>query len=295
MNGHTRLETKNAFIGSFTVLMAVYHKENPQRFDQALTSIFANSLAPDKILLIVDGPLTDALEAVLARHQEQQASLKVHRLPKNRGLAQALNIGLSLIDTEWVARADSDDLNHLERFAKQAAAIAAADPPLDLLGSAIQEVDFDGTPLAVRRTVSGHQEICKFAARRNPFNHMTVWYRAALAREVGGYPDIHLKEDYALWASIIHAGGRCENLSEVLVYAVTGKAMYRRRGGRRYAMAELLLQRHLHKVDLKSAFQASFDGFARAVVFLMPSNIREIIYINMLRTSNSSDHDTSLK
>lgn len=269
----------------FTVLMAVYHKDDPDQFDRALASVFANSLAPDAVLIVADGPLTEALDAVLARHQAQEPTLKLHRLARNKGLAMALNEGLERIETEWVARADSDDLNRPDRFAKQATALAAADGTLDLLGCAVQEIDPDGTPLAVRRTVSGHDTIRRFAARRNPFNHMTVWYRAALARQVGGYPNIHLKEDYALWASMMRAGARCENLPEVLVDAVTGEEMYRRRGGLKYAVAEIRLQRHLRSVGLKSAVQATFDGLARAAVFLMPAALRAFIYKHALRES----------
>lgn len=272
----------------FTVLMAVYHKDDPDKFDCALGSVFANTLLPDAVLVIADGPLTGALDAVLARHQIQQPTLQLHRLARNEGLAIALNEGLKLIETEWVARADSDDLNHPDRFAKQAAALAAANGTLDLLGSAIQEIDFDGTPLAVRYTVSNHDAICKFAARRNPFNHMTVWYRAALARQVGGYPNIHLKEDYGLWANMMQAGARCKNLPEILVDAVTGKEMYRRRGGFKYAAAEIQLQRHLMKAGLKSLLQATIDGIARAIVFLMPSAFRAFIYKYALRAKTPS-------
>jgi glycosyltransferase involved in cell wall biosynthesis len=269
--------------------MAVYHKDDPERFDAALSSVFANSQVPDAVLIIADGPLTPELDAVLSDQMTREDTLKLHRLAQNQGLAAALNAGLLLVETEWVVRADSDDYNHSDRFAKQAAALAMRNGSLDLLGSAIQEIDLDGKPLAIRQTVSGHDAIRSFAARRNPFNHMTVWYRAELARRVGGYPNVYLKEDYALWARMIQEGARCENLPEVLVTAAAGEDLYRRRGGGRYAAAELQLQIHLYNAGLKSISQAAFDGFARAVVFLMPATLRARIYKSMLRKRTSKD------
>ncbi|MFC2970455.1 glycosyltransferase [Acidimangrovimonas pyrenivorans] len=271
------------FEGGFTVLMAVYGGDDPERFARALESVFANSLPPDRMLLVVDGPVPEALERQIDRLQATQPCVRVHRLAENRGLAMALNAGLALVETEWVVRADSDDINRPDRFAKQAAAINAAPSPIDLLGGAIQEIDFDDTPLAVRRTAEGAESIRKFARKRNPFNHMTVAYRTALAREVGGYPNIHLKEDYGLWASLLQAGARVENLPDILVDAITGQDMYRRRGGTRYALAELHLQRHLVRCGLKPWPLAIAHGLARSLIFLLPAPARTQFYRLVLR------------
>lgn len=98
-----------------------------------------------------------------------------------------------------------------------------------------------------------------------------------------GYPDIHLKEDYALWASIFACGAKAANMPETLVRATTGRDMYRRRGGIRYALAEIALQKHLVNVGLKSKHMAILHGLARSTIFLMPSSIRGWIYKKILR------------
>ena len=267
----------------FTVLLAVYYRDEPNQFDRALTSIFSNTLLPKSVLVVADGPLTDDLDEVLASHAAYQQTLRIHRLPVNGGLSKALNEGLALVDTEWVARADADDINHSDRFQKQARLLTMRGGAIDLMGGAISEVDRVGRLLAVRHTPTSHDEIVRFASRRNPFNHMTVWYRTELARRVGGYPCIHLKEDYALWAAMIKAGARCANLDEPLVDALTGQEMYRRRGGLRYAVAEIELQRHLHMTGLKSRLLACIDICSRSAVFLAPACVREMVYKKILR------------
>ncbi len=277
------INTKADAKDNFTVLLAVYHRDDARQFDRALASIFENTLAPKSVLVVADGPLTEQLDRVLSEHAGSQSTLKIHRLKSNQGLSKALNVGLSLVDTEWVARADADDINRPDRFQKQADLVAAMRGSVDLMGGAISEIDRDGTLLAIRRPPSQHHAIVKFAARRNPFNHMTVWFRTEFAQRIGGYPHIHLKEDYALWAGMIKRGARCINLDDVLVDAQTGNDMYKRRGGKRYALAEIKLQKYLYKAGLKSAPLALFDVFSRATIFLAPTFLRKFVYTNILR------------
>lgn len=270
------------FPGGFTVLMAVYQRDDIALFERAVHSVYANTLLPDAFVLVVDGPVPHALQNAIQNLQERYA-LEVLQLPGNVGLANALNAGLKNVRTRWVARADADDYNVPERFALQAAAASRHGDSVDLVGGAIQEVEPGGRQLAVRRTVEKHAEILRYAAYRNPFNHMSVAYRTELALRCGGYPDIHLKEDYALWAQMLGSGARALNLPDILVLASAGKDMYRRRGGRRYALAEIALQRHLVRVGLKSPPMALIQGLGRAGVFLLPAEVRGWIYEKALR------------
>jgi hypothetical protein len=144
-------------------------------------------------------------------------------------------------------------------------------------------MDPNGEAIAIRRTVQDHNEILKYVASRNPFNHQTLAYRTTIALECGGYPDIYLKEDYALWAKMLSHGARAINVPDILVHATAGKSMYLRRGGFRYAMAEFSLQRHLVGCGLKSWPRALMDGIGRAIVFLMPTLVRGWVYERYLR------------
>lgn len=263
--------------------MAVYRRDDVVLFERAVQSVYSNTLLPDAFVLVVDGPIPEALHNAIKR-QEAQYGIAVLHLPANVGLARALNAGLMRVHTKWVVRADADDYNVPDRFALQAA-VTRNEDSIDLVGGAIQEVEPNGRQLAVRRTVEVHHDIRRYAAYRNPFNHMTVAYRTELALRCGGYPDIHLKEDYALWALMLASGARALNLPDVLVRATAGRDMYRRRGGLRYALAEISLQRHLVRTGLKSPPKALLQGLSRATVFLLPSVIRGWIYEKLLRAS----------
>lgn len=265
--------------------MSVYAQDNPFLFDKALNSIFINSLKPSRVLVVTDGPLTSSLNNVLEKYAVEP-TLVVHRLEVNKGLASALNDGLKHIKTEFTVRADSDDINYPTRFATL---INLLESGYDLVGSSILEVDKSGSELAIRRPPLCQMQIRKFAKRRNPFNHMSVAFRTKVVIEVGGYPDIFLKEDYALWSTLISKGIRMCNSDEVLVRATTGSDFYKRRGGIRYAYAEFAMQKHLISSGLKNPFFALFDGLLRALVFLAPGRIREFVYVNFLRQRLSDE------
>jgi glycosyltransferase involved in cell wall biosynthesis len=263
----------------FTVLMAVYGGDDAYCFSKALNSVFSNSRLPNAVVLVVDGPVPLSIQQVIAQHRHCPGMLIVQQ-PSNRGLAEALNAGLAHIRTEWVVRADADDFNHPNRFETLCTAM---DDSVDLLGSSIREVERDGQVICERRLPLHHNDLAKFMRRRNPFNHMSVAFRTELARQCGGYPVLHLREDYALWIRMYARGARMRNLPQNLVDATTGREMYERRGGWRYAKGEWTLQALLVTERVKSPVQAAIDLLLRSVIFLAPRSLRRVIYENLLR------------
>lgn len=263
----------------FCVLLAVYAKDSPELLKRALTTVAENSLAPAEILIVADGPLNARLDEVILSFSVT-LPITIVRLPTNVGLARALNEALPLVKSTYVIRADADDFNDKNRFA---AVIEKLAEGFDLVGSQVREVDLTGNEVALRLVPESEVEIRKFIKRRNPFNHMTVGFRTRAVLDVGGYPEIYLKEDYALWATLIARGVKACNLQTQLVTATAGREMFRRRGGLKSALAEMVLQQHLCACGLKSGIEAFVDGILRASIFLAPNFIREWFYLRFLR------------
>ena len=270
------------FSDGFAVLMAVYYKDNVSLFEMAVKSVFRNSLLPMQFLIVVDGPLTVELNNIVKRLKIDFPSLEFLELKENKGLAIALNEGLKLIRFPWVIRADADDYNLPERFFTLAK-VLEKNPNLDLLGSAILEVDEEGREIAYRNPPQCKDEIRKYIKFRSPFNHMSVVFKLKKVLELGGYPNIFLKEDYALWANFISHDSIVKNIPNVLVRVTAGNEMYKRRGGLRYVRSEIELQKFLIKLGLQSKFGGIVAGSLRSIVFLMPNRIRTLFYLNFLR------------
>lgn len=277
------------FPGGFCVLMALYGGDKPPLFEKAVNSVFSNSLLPNQCLIVVDGPISSALTGLTIALKNQYPTIEFVRLPKNVGLANALNEGLKLVRYPWVVRADSDDINLPNRFEFQAK-VLEEQPHLKLFGSSILEFDESGKPLSVRLVPCTELEIRQFVKVRNPFNHMAVAYKLDAVLACGGYPNIFLKEDYGLWCYFLQKQFPVANTQDILVNATAGLGMFKRRGGWRYARSEWQMQNLLVECGLKGWVRAIFDGVIRATFFMIPASIRGFLYLRLLR--KSTEHST---
>ncbi len=52
----------------FSVAISVYEKDDPEWFDMALKSIIVQTVKPDEIVLVVDGPIPDATRNVITKY-----------------------------------------------------------------------------------------------------------------------------------------------------------------------------------------------------------------------------------
>ena len=102
----------------FSVLMSVYEKENAEYFDLSLESITkTQTILPNEIVIVKDGPLTDSLEKVIEKYDIMYKGLfKIVPLKENIGLGKALSIGLDNCTNEIVMRMDTDDVAVENRF-----------------------------------------------------------------------------------------------------------------------------------------------------------------------------------
>ena len=124
----------------FSVLMSVYSKDDASFLERALTSIYEEQTQkPDEIVVVFDGPLTEALYGVLDLFAKDKKNV-VKYLPQaeNKGLGEALRIGSEACTGDYIFRMDSDDISHPLRFEKQAAYVEAH-PDVDVVGSDISE------------------------------------------------------------------------------------------------------------------------------------------------------------
>ena len=103
----------------FSVLLSVYHKEKAEFLDEALNSIVCQTLKPDEIIIVEDGPLTNELNNVLDKFETENKCVKRVPLKVNSGLGKALNEGLKHCSNDLVARMDTDDIAFPDRFEKQ--------------------------------------------------------------------------------------------------------------------------------------------------------------------------------
>lgn len=261
----------------FTVLLSLYYKESAEYFSECLTSIENNTLQPDQIIIIYDGPVGDILESTVSKFQGN-LPIEVFPLSKNVGLGNALNYGLQFCRNDVVFRMDTDDICMANRFQKQLL-FMQNNPDVAILGSATEE--FDGLMVVsqgIRFSVSEHEEIKRYSRKRNPFNHMTVVFRKSVIEKVGGYQHHFLMEDYNLWLRVISSGYKTHNLKDVLVRVRAGNNMLIRRKGLRYIKSEIQLAKLKYTLDLDSITGVISCALLRIVPRLLPVSLLKQVY-----------------
>ena len=264
----------------FSVLVSVYFAEKSSYFDTAIRSIwFEQTLKPSEIVLVKDGPLGEALEQTIARWQTTLGdTLKVITLERNMGLGHALRLGLEQCTHDIVARMDTDDIAHPERFRKQIDCLAD-NPKIDIVGSNVSEFILDATrPEGERTSPVSHNEIVEYARSRNPFNHPSVVYRKEAVVAAGDYQDALGFEDYFLWVRMIHNGSVCQNIPENLVNMRSGPGMLARRGGLQYMLREVRLFLRFYRAGYIGLPQLVKNICIRAPVRIAPLFARRLVY-----------------
>lgn len=269
---------------NYSVLMSVYHREQPEYLRGSLESMLTQTAQTDDLVLVCDGPLTAELDRVIEEfEQEYPQVLRVHQLEENRGLAAALNAGLELCRHELVARMDTDDLAMPDRCRLQLEKFAE-DPELTVVGGAVEEFEESPDRITAHKPMpETHAQIRQYARRRNPFNHPTVMYRKSAVLAVGGYPDEMLHEDYSLWALLLMARAKGYNLPQTLVRMRTGNDLYARRGGARYLAQGIRLRWKFYRMGLYSLWNLIYVAAGLTLVCLVPVSVRKGIYRLILR------------
>ncbi len=268
---------------SFSVLISLYSKENPLFLRQSLDSIFTQTLLPDEVVLVEDGPLTEELYAVVSEYKERYHSLKVISLPKNGGLGSALSEGLKYCSYDLVARMDTDDVAKPDRFEKQIA-VFLAHPEVDVVSAWIDEFEGDTrNVVSVRKLPETHWKILKYARFRCPVNHPATVFRKSVVLNAGGYQHFPLFEDYYLWVKMLMNGGCFYNIPESLLYFRFSPAMFKRRGGWKYARDEYRFLLVLLKSGFIGIFCFILNVCIRFISRIVPNGVRALLYKKVFR------------
>jgi len=261
----------------FSLLVPVYDGDRPDYLRRAFRSaVHDQTVRPDQVIIVRDGPVRAELAECL---DELCASSPVPvtfvPLSRNAGLGPALDRGLAASEHDVVARMDADDVAMPHRFAVQVPLTADA----DIVGSGLLEFSGDTDEIVGQRVPPiGQEKIARYARIHDPFNHPTVVYRRSAVRAAGGYGDLNLMEDYALFARMLQNGARAVNVAEPLVWYRVGETAFKRRGGTALLRSELRLQREFRKNGFTSPAQYARNVLVRGGYRLVPWWLRRAVY-----------------
>jgi glycosyltransferase involved in cell wall biosynthesis len=190
---------------------------------EAIESILNQTLR-DLELLIVDDGSTDATLAIARSYAERDPRVKVIE-SNHGGPSQALNKGIELAKTNWVAVMHADDVSLPGRLEKQLAA-AQTNPKVVAWGAYAYHISSLGKVLSVSRT--GPTTESEFHELRQGGNVLTIIHPAALLNKeivqtAGGYdPRFDCAEDLELFDRMADYGPILAIPEPLLLYRVHG-------------------------------------------------------------------------
>jgi glycosyltransferase involved in cell wall biosynthesis len=269
-------------IKKITILLPIHQREDIElNFNKTILSILKNINQNFILKILIDGKLSNTFSKKISKYRHNKNINVIQS--KKVGLSKLLNIGINNTKTEWIARADADDIYTKCFFNDGLKLTKIKKNPPDLFGGQIIEFnELDGSTFK-KKVPTSKKCILSTLKYRNPFNHMTVFFRTSIAKKLGGYPDYDLKEDYALWIKFISSGAKILNSDKVFVHARVNESFYNRRSGSKHFISEIKIQNLLLKYKLTKIHIAILVFFLRITLILMPRKIIKIFYQYILR------------
>lgn len=174
-----------------TVLMPTYNVA--PWVEESIRSVLNQTYRDFELLVVDDGSTDDTLDRI---HSIQDSRIRIAAFPDNVGLAENLNRGLDIIDTELVARMDGDDIAEPD-WLETGVKILDSHPEVGICSFGFQ---FFGTKNTLVRFPEQHEDskaqmlfgctVIVPVFRKSVFSNNNLRYRT----------DTFPAEDYSLWA-----------------------------------------------------------------------------------------------
>lgn len=268
----------------YSMLLSVYEKVNPEHFKECLESIFSQTYPAEQVVIVCDGPLTKELDRVVFHFEKTFPEVvDVVRFNQNKGTGAAANAGIDACRNNLILKTDSDDICRKNRCEIQVS-MYENDPDLVLTGGYIREfLDGKGEEIAVKKVPLSHEEILKYAKRRNPINNPTIGIKKDFAQKIGGFDVDARCEDYDFVCRMLQAGAKAQNTEEILLdYRVSPDNLNRRKN-RKNTKSFIQVRFKNFKRGFCSFSDFLIPTMAQLLIFVLPTGLTGAIYKKILR------------
>ena len=258
----------------FSVLMSVYKSENSEWFREALDSVFAQTVQPNEVVLVEDGPLTPELYSVIDEYSSRHPIFNIVKNETNLGLGLALQKGVQACSCEIIARMDTDDYIPPTRFEKELSAIENGYDVVSTLASIYHDDFKEENLISIRNFPEHNDDLYKLAKRKSPICHAAAMYRKSSVLKAGNYLHCQFYEDYYLWVRMMLNKASFYVVQEPLYYVRTYGATIARRGGFKYLKNEICNFWLFHRIGFYSFSDFAINSMIRIFGRLAPTSLR---------------------
>lgn len=240
-----------------TCLMTTFN-ETADVLRQSIDSILSQTYTDFKFLVVVDNPENSQAIYTLEEYSKSDRRLQYIINEKNLGLPEALNRGIDLIFSKYIARMDADDIAIPNRFQKQLTYMEEH-PDVDLVGAFVTYIDNQNNVTHSRYTrPSKPEHINECMKYINTFAHPTLMGKTSIFKKIR-YRNLQYSQDYDFTCRLIECGYRLENIPDVLLqYRVNSYISDRKIAHQRIifcSIQEFFRKEQLCSVDIVSVVQ----------------------------------------
>lgn len=203
-----------------TVLLTVYNRKS---VCNTIESILNQSYKDFK-LLIIDNASTDGTYELIKKYEEKDNRICVIRNSENKGQVYSLNLGLSLVESEYIARIDADDIMVPQRLERQIEFLDA-NKKYVICGTWYQIISDDNRLLFKKCPVCSNSAIRAMLPIMSPFCHPSVMIRTSVIKtnKIIYNTNYDVAADYNFWIDLLKYGDGY-NIPEVLIYYRVGSS-----------------------------------------------------------------------
>jgi glycosyltransferase involved in cell wall biosynthesis len=214
---------------SVSVLLNVWAGDDCQAVVRSVQSVTAQTLLPNELIIVVDGPIQPDIRNYLAYlPMSVPFPVVVYQLEDNHGLWFARNVGLRLSNSDLVALQDADDVMHPDRLSVQRQWLLRHGA--SVVGSiAVEFENASNRIICFRRTPLRSELRLQDFLIRNGFHHSSVMFLKPDITAIGGYRNLPGVEDIDLWRRLLSTQARLVNIPMALQALGTDLALLRRR------------------------------------------------------------------
>ena len=204
-----------------SVVMPVF---NAQRFLRDAVNSIVNQSFRDFQFIVVDDGSTDESTNILLEYAEKDPRILYHRQPENRGLVAALNEGVRLSDTQYIARMDADDISLPDRLSQQLEFLDNND--VDLVGA--NYIKFPGHRSKTTRLPLKQDDVARTMLYTCCIGHPVATMSRRAFEQCEGYDYRYASggaEDYDFWLRISRSFKMANIKQPLLKYRLHNKSL----------------------------------------------------------------------
>jgi glycosyltransferase involved in cell wall biosynthesis len=202
------------------VVMTTFN-EDLNLLSKSLDSIFQQKYKHFRLILVIEP--NDMNAVFIDNCAQDNDRLLVVKNKKNLGFVASLNVGIKLSTAKYIARMDSDDISHPDRFRKQIDFLEK-NQDVDVLGAWVTCNNSN----TIRKYPEYHDNIKSNFLFSNAIAHPVVILRRELFEKYGYYDEsFTYSEDFELWLRLIKGGCEFHNLQESLLVYSASKGLAR--------------------------------------------------------------------